>query len=227
MYCYFTTATTIITTTTTATTTTIINITTTTAATLLLLLQLAQQSCAKNWQFLVHYGNHILTFHLSVKLSRFFWYELEVIQRLSWILSGAHLQPRQRDNVCRGTVLHAQPTKPQMSCASAQADHSSLSAWRRTGSLTTHKIPSEDSDQTTRMRSLIRVFAGHSCILIGNSCRGSYYWTGISAARTFRRPAKWSAPSSPREVITTPGKNKHLNKAPNKKQNCGHIKAQN
>ena len=46
--------------------------------------------------------------------------------------------------------------------ASAQSDHSSLSAWRKLGSLPTHWAHSEDSDQTGWMPRLIWVFAGRS-----------------------------------------------------------------
>ena len=34
-------------------------------------------------------------------------------------------------------------------------------------------MPSKDSDQTARMRSLIRVFAGHTCGLVGNTVPNS------------------------------------------------------
>ena len=50
--------------------------------------------------------------------------------------------------------------------ASTQSDQSLLSAWRKLGSLTTHRAHSEDSDQTGRMPRLIWVFAGHSVILL-------------------------------------------------------------
>ena len=43
--------------------------------------------------------------------------------------------------------------------ASAQSDQSSLSAWKKLGSLATHWAHSEDPDQTGRMPRLIRVFA--------------------------------------------------------------------
>ena len=58
--------------------------------------------------------------------------------------------------------------------ASAQSDKSSLSAWRNIGSLATHWVHSEDSDQTGRMPRLIRVFAGCTLILLVLSCHGSH-----------------------------------------------------
>ena len=51
--------------------------------------------------------------------------------------------------------------------ASAQSDQSSLSAWRKLGSLTTHWAHSEDSDQPERIFRLIRVFAGRTCHFVG------------------------------------------------------------
>ena len=42
-----------------------------------------------------------------------------------------------------------------------QSDQSSLSAWRKLGSLATHWVHSKDSDQTGQMPSLIWVFAGN------------------------------------------------------------------
>ena len=51
---------------------------------------------------------------------------------------------------------------------------SSLTAWRTLGSLATHWVHSEDSDQTGRMSRLVWVFAGRTLILLVLSCRGSY-----------------------------------------------------
>ena len=55
---------------------------------------------------------------------------------------------------------------------------SSLSVWRKLGSLATHWAPSEDSDQTGRMPRLIWVFAGHIATLLVFSWGGtfSYFW---------------------------------------------------
>ena len=51
---------------------------------------------------------------------------------------------------------------------------SSLSAWRKLGSLATHWAHSEDSDQTGRMPRLIWFFAGRSVILLVLSWGGSH-----------------------------------------------------
>ena len=53
----------------------------------------------------------------------------------------------------------------QRNCMCAQ---SSLSAWRRFGSLAIHTVYSEDSDQTAWMGRMICVFGGHTCYLVGN-----------------------------------------------------------
>ena len=52
---------------------------------------------------------------------------------------------------------------------------SSLSAWRKLGSLATHWVHSKDSEQTGRMPRLIWVFAGRTVILLVLSWGGSYY----------------------------------------------------
>ena len=51
---------------------------------------------------------------------------------------------------------------------------SSLSAWRKLGSLATHWAHSEDSAQTGRMPRLIWIFAGRTVILLVLSWGGSY-----------------------------------------------------
>ena len=51
---------------------------------------------------------------------------------------------------------------------------SSLSTWRKLGSLATNSAHSEDSDQTGRMPRLIWVFGGRTVTLLVFSCRGSY-----------------------------------------------------
>ena len=51
--------------------------------------------------------------------------------------------------------------------ASARSDQSSLSAWRKLGSLAIHWAHSEDSDQTWRMPRLIWVFAERTSHFVG------------------------------------------------------------
>ena len=66
------------------------------------------------------------------------------------------------------------PAKTQISLGIRPVwSESSLSAWRKLGSLATHWVHSEDSDQTGRMPRLILVFAGHTLTLLVLSCRGS------------------------------------------------------
>ena len=57
---------------------------------------------------------------------------------------------------------------------SSQSDQSLLSTWRRLGSLATHWVHSEDSDQTVRMPRLIWVFVGCTVILLVLSWGSSY-----------------------------------------------------
>ena len=60
------------------------------------------------------------------------------------------------------------------SCAPSGDSESSLSAWRKLGSLATHWVHSEDSDQTGRMPRLIWVFARRTVILLVLSWGSSY-----------------------------------------------------
>ena len=79
------------------------------------------------------------------------------------------------------------PAKTQISLGIRLVwSESSLSAWRKLGSLATHWVHSEDSDQTGQMSRLIRVFAGRTLILLVLSSCGSldlhFYWN----------PLRWS-----------------------------------
>ena len=67
------------------------------------------------------------------------------------------------------------PAKTQISLGIRPVwSQSSLSAWRKLGSLATHQVHSKDSDQTGRMPRLIRVFAGYTITLLVLSCCGSH-----------------------------------------------------
>ena len=70
--------------------------------------------------------------------------------------------------------VSVRPAKTQISLDIRPVwSESSLSAWRKLGSLAIHWADSEDSDQTGWMPRLIWVFAGHTLILLVLSCRGS------------------------------------------------------
>ena len=62
----------------------------------------------------------------------------------------------------------------QQRLSSAWASESSLSPWRKLGSLATYWAHSKDSDQTRPMPRLIRVFAGRTVILLVFSGGSSY-----------------------------------------------------
>ena len=69
---------------------------------------------------------------------------------------------------------------------------SSLSTWRKLGSLATHWAHSEDSDQTGRMPRLIWVFTGRTFILLVLSWSGSnlfdcviYKWNRCSVSHVY------------------------------------------
>ena len=73
------------------------------------------------------------------------------------------------------TKWHVLPAKTQISLGIRPVwSESLLSAWRKIGSLATHWVHSEDSDQTGWMPRLIWVFAGRTVILLVSSWGGSY-----------------------------------------------------
>ena len=75
--------------------------------------------------------------------------------------------------VTKPTKWHVRPVKTQISLGIRPVwSESSLSAWRKLGSLATHWAHSKDSDQTGQMPRLIWVFAGPTVILLVLS-RGS------------------------------------------------------
>ena len=73
------------------------------------------------------------------------------------------------------TKWHVHQAKTQINLGICPVwSESSLSAWRKLGSLATHWVHSEDSDQSRRMPRLIWVFAGRTVILLVLSWGGSY-----------------------------------------------------
>ena len=73
------------------------------------------------------------------------------------------------------TKWHVYPAKTQISLGirPVWSDYS-LSAWRKFGSLATHWVHSEDSEQIGRMPGLLWVFTGHTVISLALSRAGSY-----------------------------------------------------
>ena len=76
------------------------------------------------------------------------------------------------------TKWHVPPANTQISLGIRQIwSESSLSAWRKLGSLATHWAHSKDSDQTGQMPRLIWVFTGSTVILLLLWWGGSYiFW---------------------------------------------------
>ena len=74
----------------------------------------------------------------------------------------------------RPTKWYVCPAKTQISLGMCPAwSESSLSAWRKLGSLVTHWVLSKDSDQTGQLPRLIWVFAGRTVTLLVLSRCGS------------------------------------------------------
>ena len=73
------------------------------------------------------------------------------------------------------TKWHVRPAKTQISLGIRPVwSESSLSAWRKLGSLATHWAHSEDSDQSGQKPRLIHIFAGCTVILLVLSWGGSF-----------------------------------------------------
>ena len=73
------------------------------------------------------------------------------------------------------TKWHVRPAKTQINPVIRPVwSESSLSVWRKLGSLATHWAHSEDSDHTGRMPRLIWFFAGRTVILLVLSWGGSF-----------------------------------------------------
>ena len=67
-------------------------------------------------------------------------------------------------NIWKSTIWQMRPAKTQISLRiRAVCSEYSLSAWKGFGFMAFHRVISEDSDQTARMRRLIWVFAGRTC----------------------------------------------------------------
>ena len=77
--------------------------------------------------------------------------------------------------------MNVRPAKTQISLGIHPVwSESSLSAWRKFGSLATHWEQSEDSDQTGQMPRLIRVSAGRSHFVGFVMMRFKYFTLGIA-----------------------------------------------
>ena len=81
-------------------------------------------------------------------------------------------------NVRKRTFWHVRPTKTQISLRIRTVwSESSLSVWRNFAYLAIQNAPSEDSDQTARMRRLIWIFAWRTCPKVHFlTLRFNYFW---------------------------------------------------
>ena len=92
------------------------------------------------------------------------------------LFSIALRSPHLRRLMTKPTKWHMRPANTQISRGIRPVwSESSLSTWRKFGSLASHWAHSEDSDQTGRMPRLIWVFAGRTVILLVLSWGGSFW----------------------------------------------------
>ena len=92
------------------------------------------------------------------------WFEGNKLTSPQYLTLQKHLSHL----MTKPTKWHVHPAKTQISLGIRPVwSESSLSAWRKLGSLATHWAHSEDSDQTGQMPRLIGVFAGLTCHFVG------------------------------------------------------------
>ena len=125
----------------------------------------------------IQVNNRILKTGVPLKSWRFTVLNLSGFAE-NWVKYSKHGELYQNQHISHNMT---KPTKwlcPQQRLRSAQAstqsDQSSLSTWRKLGSLATHWAHIEDSDQTGQMSRLIWVFAGRTLILLVLSCHSSH-----------------------------------------------------
>ena len=124
------------------------------------------------WNFLIFYLQWISKFDLSCL---YYGYNYTTGQnseyiycKLLYFLHLSHL-------MTKPTKWHVHLAKTQISLGIHPVwSESSLSAWKKLGSLVTHWAYSEDSDQTGRMPRLIWVFAERTVILLVLSWGSSF-----------------------------------------------------
>ena len=125
------------------------------------------------WFHTFHVALHRLTSQSKLTPN---WSPKKTIKRRSWkgvdSMRKLLTNEPQYDKTNKMSVC---PAKTQISMGIRPVwSESSLSAWRKLGSLATHQAHSEDSDQTGRMPRLIWVFPRPTAILLVLSRHGSY-----------------------------------------------------
>ena len=108
----------------------------------------------------------------EMKNTRYTIMTIDTIYNTSEIMKIGRIYEPRHDKTNKMSVRSA---KTQISLGIRPVwSESSLCTWRNLGSLATHWVHSEDSDQTGRIPRLIWVFTGRTLILLVLSCCGSY-----------------------------------------------------
>ena len=101
-------------------------------------------------------------------------------------LLNYHSYQRRKPYIGNPIFRHVRPMKTDQP-AHAQADQSSLSAWRKFASLAIQNVTSEDSDQTVRKCRLIRIFARHAYLKV----HVRFLMLRFMWARIWAMPTRW------------------------------------
>ena len=104
-------------------------------------------------------------------------------------------------NILAASWQNQQNDFAQRRFRSAWPSESSLSAWRKLGSLATHWAHSEDSGQTGWMSRLIWAFAGRTRHFVGSVMRRLIYWSSKF------RGGSWITPTHTSHIIDRPIRN--------------------
>ena len=127
--------------------------------------------------------------HRSRSMSRQYQYTIDTAQENGpYVILGQHVYLRS----LIGTLSFCATTwenVPSDMCASVQSGRSSLSACRNLVSLIIQNALSEYSDQTVRMRRLIRIFAERTCLKVRLSDIVAH-WLIYATVTTFFKWAK-------------------------------------
>ena len=129
----------------------------------------------------------------EVPVINVFWLHDTVTSRCGWNIVKSHGKRQLSRLLTKPTKWPVRPAKTQINLGIRPVwSESSLSAWRKLGSLATYWAHSEDSDQTGRMPRLIWVFAGRTCLFVGFALRWlNYHQRTPHCPQYFRERPEW------------------------------------
>ena len=109
------------------------------------------------------------------------------------LISNVHTRSEMSGLMTKPTKWHVRPAKTQIGLGTHPAwSESSLSAWRKLGSLATHWVHSKDSDQTGQMPRLSLCWAHRSfCLFCHEAAQIVFFTRAKSSAESERVHWTW------------------------------------